>query len=273
MKRKLFFILFDIIIITISTFIAFNLRFDFNIPVRYDNSIYTTVAVLVLVRVALFNQFRIYNISWRHFGFKDITSLVYVTVFSTVLLVLIAYISRTSEFTIPRSIIAIEFFISFFMILALRVSKRLYLENYTSNANGKSTIIIASLDNANAILRTINTQESDYYPIAILNDLYRKRKVNGIEVYSFDEFMALGIECEVAIVDESIELPILYEKLKKLSLKSIKVARDFGEYATEIQDVSVEDLLARHTKDLDKGKIEEFYKVYAGAISRLYLKS
>lgn len=260
LKRKLFFIFFDIAIIFISTFIAFELRFDFNIPAMYMSSLYIMIATLVFTRVSLFNYFRIYDISWRHFGFKDTTGLVYVMTFSTILLIVLAYMLQATEYTIPRSTIAIEFFISLFMILALRVSKRLYLENYTSHANGKSTIIIASLDNANTILRTINTQESDYYPVAILNDQYRKRKVNGIEVYSFDEFIALGIECEVAIVDESIELPVLYEKLKKLSLKSIKVARDFGEYATEIQDVSVEDLLARHPKDLDKGKIEEFIK-------------
>ncbi|MEA1983470.1 MAG: nucleoside-diphosphate sugar epimerase/dehydratase [Campylobacterota bacterium] len=167
---------------------------------------------------------------------------------------------RTSGYTIPRSIIAIEFFISFFTILALRVSKRLYLETYRLNADGKSTIIIAQLDSANNILRAINTSKSDYYPVAIINDEHNKRKLNGIEVYSFEEFTKLHIESDVAIVDESMELSLVYGQLKELSVTSIKVASDYGDYGAQIKDISVEDLLARHPKDLDKEMIGKFIK-------------
>ena len=260
LKRKLFFIFFDIVIIFISTFISFALRFDFEIPMVYINSMYLSIFVLVLARVSLFNYFRIYDISWRHFGFQDMTRLVYIMIFSTVLLIALAYQLQVTQYTIPRSIIAIEFFISLFMISALRVSKRLYLENYKMNIDGKSTIIIATLDNANSILRTINTLESDYYPIAILNDKFRKRKVNGIEVYSIEEFIRLGIECEVAIIDESIELATIYDELKAIGITNIKVASGYSDYGTEIKDVSVEDLLARHPQDLDKEKIQTFIK-------------
>ena len=128
LKRKLFFIIFDIVIIIISTLIAFSLRFDFNIPSAYDNSVYISASILILVRVSLFYYYRIYDISWRYFSFTDITRLVYVSMFSTALLVAIAYILRATELVIPRSIIAIEFFISLFLISALRISKRLYLE-------------------------------------------------------------------------------------------------------------------------------------------------
>lgn len=260
LKRKLFFIIFDIAIIFFSVVIAFELRFDFDIPAEYVSPMYLTTTLLVFTRVLLFNYFRIYDISWRHFGFKDITGLVYVMIFSTVLLVLFAYLLRAGEYTIPRSIVAIEFFISLFMILALRVSKRLYLENYKMNVDGKSTIIIATLDNANSILRTINTQASDYYPVAIINEKHKKRKVNSIEVYSLEEFSELGIACEVAIIDESIELPLIYEKLKALSIVEVKVASGYGDYGADIKDVSVEDLLARYPKDLDKKMIASFIK-------------
>jgi UDP-N-acetyl-D-glucosamine 4,6-dehydratase len=259
-KRKLFFIFFDICIIILSTVIAFNLRFDFNIPSEYYGSINISIFALLFVRIILFNHFRIYNISWRHFSFKDTPSLVYVTVFSTVLLVLIAYLLRATEFVIPRSIIAIEFFISFFMILALRVSKRLYLESYKINPDGKNTIIIAGIDKANNILRTINNTDSDYYPIAIINEKNQNIKVNGVEVYSLAKFTELNINCEVAIVDESIDLLSIYDKLSNLSILNIKVATDYGDYGAQINDVSVEDLLARHPKDLDKDRIESFIK-------------
>jgi len=259
-KRKVFFVFLDISIIVTATLIAFNLRFDFNIPKLYESSIHIVVYLLIVIRVVLFNYFKIYNISWRHFGFKDTTKLVYVLTFSTLLLVITSYLLHTTEYIIPRSIIPIEFFISLFLILALRVSKRLYLESLQSNVSGKSTVIIANLDNANTILRTINTKESDYYPIAIIEDKHKNIQVNGVKVYTLESFKALNLECEVAILDNSIELKSVYKDLHDLGIKNIKVANDYGDYGADIKDISVEDLLARHPQDLDKSKITSFIK-------------
>ncbi len=110
------------------------------------DSIYLTITILFTSRIPLFYFFRIYEISWRYFGFKDTTKLVYVLVFSTILLIFSAYFIRGTEFIIPRSIIAIEFFISLFLILALRISKRLYLERYSLNFDADNTVIVARLD-------------------------------------------------------------------------------------------------------------------------------
>jgi len=259
-KRRVFFTFFDIAIIIISTIVAFNLRFDFDIPQIYNNSILLTITLLTVVRVSLFYYFRIYNISWRHFGFKDTTGLFYVTVFSTFLLLATAYLLRGNDLIIPRSIIPIEFFISLFMILALRTSKRFYLETYKVNVDGKSTIIIADLDKANNILRTINSKDSDYYPVAIISDTKQNMKINSVEVYSLDRFISLGIDCEVAIIDESIELTDIYDRLNEIGILDIKVASDYSDYGAAIKDVSVEDLLARHPQDLDKEMIQAFIK-------------
>jgi UDP-N-acetylglucosamine 4,6-dehydratase len=252
--------LFDLIIISISSYIAFALRFDFSIPNQYVSSIYLTILILIILRVSLYYYFRVYDISWRHFGFKDMTGLVYVTIFSTMVLLLISYSLRGSEYVIPRSIIPIEFFISLFLILALRVSKRLYLERKKISVTAKSTVIIADLDTANTILRTIQNHDSDYYPVAILNDKEQNRKVNGVEVYSWKMFEEANLICEVAIVDEKIEIAKLYDSLSKLGIQTIRVASDYGDYGAQIKDISVEDLLARHPQDLDKEKIKSFIK-------------
>jgi len=260
-KRKIFFIIFDFLIISFSTLLAYNLRFDFMIPQEYISSIYLTIAFLVGVRVALFEYFRIYNISWRHFGFKDTTMLVYLTTLSTLFFVLVAYILRgNAEFVIPRSIIPIEFFITLVLMLILRVSKRLYLESLKRNVDGKSTIVIANIDKANTILRTINAIESEYYPVAVINKEYKNIKINGIEVYSFEEFIKQNIEAEVAIVDRSEKLSTIYDQLELAGIKTIKIASDYTEYGANIKDISVEDLLARNPQDLDKKKISSFIK-------------
>ncbi|QSZ41448.1 NAD-dependent epimerase/dehydratase family protein [Sulfurimonas aquatica] len=244
--------------IIISTIIAFNLRFDFEIPEKFIASIISITLFLIFLRVSLFSYFKVYNISWRHFGFKDTYSIVYLSVFSTFLLIVVVISLKNVEIIIPRSIIAIEFFISLVMFLAVRISKRLYLERHSVNINGKSTIIIADIDRANNILRAINTQSSDYYPIAIINEEYEDVKMDGIEAHSFDEFIKLGLECEVAIVDEAIEISTIFDKLNKQGISNIKISSGYGDYGAQINDVSVEDLLARNPKDLDKEKISSF---------------
>ena len=258
LKRKLFFIVLDFFIIVFSSIAAYVLRFNFNISSAYHSSIFLTIMFLAVVRIPLFAYFRIYNISWRHFGFLDTIRLTLVTILSTLLLVLFSYALRGSEYVIPRSIIPIEFFFSFFFFMLLRVSKRMYLEMMQKNADAKSTVIFATLDNANTILRTINTKESAYYPVAIINDVHRNIKVNGIEVYSLKKFKTMGITCEVAILDESVEVSDIYDDLSALEITEIKVASDYNDYGAKIKDISVEDLLARHPQDLDKQLIKSF---------------
>lgn len=258
LKRKLFFMFFDSLIISFAVYVAFALRFDFAIPEKFFGSIYITIGTLALLRVLLYNYFRIYDISWRHFGFKDMTGLVYVTTFSTLVLLVLAYILRGSEYVIPRSIIPIEFFISLFLVLALRISKRLYLESKKVDINAKSTLIVADLDRANTILRTIQNHSSDYYGVAIIDDQESKKKLSGVEVFSWNDFKKASIVCEVAIVDEQIDISKIYERLTNLGIKTIRIAAEYGEYGAEIKDISVEDLLARRPKDLDKEAIQNF---------------
>jgi len=260
LRRRVFFILFDILIIITSVLVAFNLRFDFAIPESYTVGLYVTIAVLIAIRIPLFYFFRIYDISWRHFGFNDTTKLINVVIFSTLVLLLVTYIIRSNNIIIPRSIIAIEFFISLFLILALRISKRLYLEKYQANALGKYAVIIADVDKANNIIRAINNKESGYFPTAVINDSYNKMKINGVNVYSFESFLANEIGFEAIIVDESVDIASLYDKLPITSDVDIKVASAYSNYDTKLQDISVEDLLARHPKDLDKEKIAAFIK-------------
>ncbi len=256
--RTVFFIFFDISIIVLSVYIAYNLRFDFAIPDVFKDGLYLSIAVLVISRIVLFYLFRIYDISWRYFGFKDTTKLIYLTVFSTLLLLLITYVMRSNALIIPRSIIAIEFFISLFLILALRVSKRLYLEQYKANALGKYSVIVADLDHANNIIRAISNNESGYYPIAVISDKHSGMKINGINVYSFRKFLQSDIGYEAVIVDKDIDIQSVYEKLNTQDDIEIKVATGYTQNNTKLEDISVEDLLARHPKDLDKDRIKSF---------------
>jgi FlaA1/EpsC-like NDP-sugar epimerase len=143
-------------------------------------------------------------------------------------------------------------------MLTLRVSKRLYLEKYKKNELGKSAVIIASVDHANTIIRTINTGNSEYYPVAVINNSFKNRVINGIDIYSFDDFKKLEMGADIAIVDDTIDVKEIYEYLQDLSIHDIKIADEYNDHGAVLTNVEVEDLLARHPKGLDTSKIKEF---------------
>ncbi|MFZ9659067.1 MAG: polysaccharide biosynthesis protein [Arcobacteraceae bacterium] len=257
-KRRLFFILSDILIIFASVWLSFALRFDFAIPKIYIDEVYFSFFFLAITRVSFSYFLHIYDISWRHFSLSDLVKLNYIFIFSTTLFLIFTFVGRYIDIIIPRSIIAIEFFVSLFLILFLKISKRFYLEFYRNNIQDKDTIIIASGDRANIILKTITGRSTGYNPIAIIDDVYKNMRIGNIPVYSFDDFLSKDLECDAAIVDDTVDIQNIYSKLKDREVEEIKIASAYSDYGVKIHEVSVEDLLARHPKDLDKTAIENF---------------
>ncbi len=257
-KRRSFFILSDILIIFASVWLSFALRFDFAIPKIYIDEVYFSFFFLTITRVLFSYCLHIYDISWRHFSLSDLVKLNYVFIFSTSLFLVFTFIGRYIDIIIPRSIIAIEFFVSLFLILFLKISKRFYLEFYKNSVQAKDTIIVASGDRANIILKTITGRNTGYNSIAIIDDVYKNMRIGDIPVYSFDDFLAKDLECDAAIVDDTVDIQNIYSKLKDMEVEEIKIATTYSDYGVNIHEVSVEDLLARHPKDLDKSAIESF---------------
>ena len=260
-RRALFFLLFDIVIIFLATEMAFALRFDFAVPSDYREYSYAVALLLIIMRVALFGGSGVYNISWRHFGLQDSIKIIGLLFLSTLMLLAISYILRFFEYSliIPRSIIPIEFFISLFMILFLRGAKRVYIEKVKQHPNGKSTIIVADIERASAILRTLSSSEA-FYPVAIITPTEQHQSIDGVYTYTYDSFIREQIACEVALLDAQSEIATDYAKLQKIGIEDIKVVKGFSDYGVDLNNISIEDFLARKPKDLDKEKIAAFVK-------------
>ena len=258
LKRKLFFILADITIIFLSVILAFNFRFDFSIESHYYLGLYVSMFMLIVTRVVGFYLLKIYDTSWRHFSINDLLRLIYVLIFSSIGLVLFTYFVRQYNITIPRSVIPMEFFISLFLIFALRISKRVYLENFLKNSAYIPTVIIANADKAMAIIKSLHQTKAKYKPIAIIDDKYTGMKVNNIQVYALAHLKSIDSGYEAAILDDDVDVQKIYPLLQELKVSDIKVASSYSDYKADFKEISVEDLLARHPKDLDKKLIENF---------------
>ena len=260
-KRTLFYILGDIIFTYIAVHIAFELRFDFNIPKQYYNDIFKAFVFLSTIRIALFYLLNLYKTSWRHFGFRDHIRVIYALVASTIIFLITIYIFRGSLFSgFPRAVVPMEFFISLFFFLAFRGSRRYLLERVDENAFGKPTLIIANLDDADEIIRRLYRYTKDYKPFVILDDKNKGIRVNGVNVLDYKTIKKSYNGLEAAIISEEFNINEIYEKLKELGIKEIKVYKNLEDNNNSFKDISVEDLLARKPKDIDSKRIKEFIK-------------
>ena len=122
------FFLLDIVLIILACFLAFVLRFDAQIPsVRFTN-FFTFTILAVLTTPIIFYFFNLYKRPWSYLSLTDFPTIAKGVGVSTLFLATILYLFRNypSFLGFPRSIIFLYGILLFFLVGALRFSKRIY---------------------------------------------------------------------------------------------------------------------------------------------------
>ena len=265
-KRLLFFILFDILLSFVSLYSAYLLRFNFDIPVRFLHSFWVVYTVLVLLKVSIFYLFKNYFIVWRFFSFIDAKNIVLAHFISYGLFVAIYLLFPEPFSPFPRSVIIIDFFLSLILIGTLRVSKRFFSQRDQA-ADLKSTLIVGINNNTSAIIQSALHGEIPYYPVAIMATHDEKglahSYIQNIKVYPEEilEKLLKTKEIEAIIFTKTLSpehLKSIVDIANQSGVTDIKQVKLLGNDKEELEDISIEDLLARHPKDLDLETINQF---------------
>ncbi len=263
--RILFFIFADIIISAISLLSSYFLRFNFNeIPDLYFSQIPTIFLWLVFIKIALIGSFRLYHIIWRLVSLSDITRLIKAHFIAYGLFVVLFLFDFEPINTMPKSVIFIDFALSLGLTAIFRMARRLYIESRISPVSNP-TIFIGVDERIDYLIKKCRTGELDFTPVAIVDLDPETKRANGyisnLKVYNstnLDEVVRnYGIISAIITRESHIEFKTIFEKLKSLDVKNIKVSSNFSQSPT---DISIEDLLARHPKDLDLRAISEFIR-------------
>jgi UDP-N-acetyl-D-glucosamine 4,6-dehydratase len=264
LKRVLFFIFFDIIISIATISLAYLLRFNFSIPHEFLHSMFIMMLVLIPIKIALFFLFKIYFIAWRYFGLFEYRKIVFAHIIAYTIFTIIFFIFYDYFSPFPRSVIAIDLFLSLFFIGFIRISKRLYIERGQLNPQ-KRTLIIGANDRALQVIKSSSNGEIAYRPIALLSD--DKHLIgtyfSNLRVYdraSLDSIIE-EFDIESVIIADKLtqkELDNLFTKLNGFGINDIKIAQILQDNKATLSDISIEDLLARKPQDLDKITIANF---------------
>jgi UDP-N-acetyl-D-glucosamine 4,6-dehydratase len=264
LTRALFFVLFDFILFFISFFIAYQLRFNFHVPPLYQESFWSLVWYIIGIKILLLFLFKIYFKTWRFFILNDARKLLSALIIADLIFVL--FLRFYYEGVFPRSAIIIDFLLSFLLILAFRFSKRAFID-VVKPSGVNPAIIIGANQKAMQVISSANKGEINFHPLVIVDD--EKSVVNSyfanIKVHEISKMQEI-IKSEnitAAIITKSYspqELDTLFEELNKLGVTHIKLSKLLGDKHEKLQNISIEDLLARKPKDLDSAVIESFIK-------------
>jgi UDP-N-acetyl-D-glucosamine 4,6-dehydratase len=252
-KRALFFLVGDIVISFITLFLAYLLRFNFSISKEYLSNFWQIAFVFIFFKVLFYYLFKLYFVSWRFFSLKELKSLIIATTLAYFFGGLTLLIFRKYFIPFPRSVILIDYFVSLLFIGLFRISKGLILEKVSTNK--QPAIIIG------ANKKTLSLLKEDI-PYSVLEVYDNEKNLIGSYIYGFkvEDLSKIDGKVKTAIITKELsqkELDNLVDFLQKKGIEDIKI---YNPFEKKIKDISIEDLLARKPKDLDKNAIEKFVK-------------
>ena len=265
LKRILFFLLSDTLISLFTLYFAYNLRFNFQIPANFIDNFFFIFIILFSMKIMVFVYFRLYRTAWRFFSLHEVKKILIAHIIIYTLFFIMFLLFKEKMEPLARSIIIIDFLLSLIFITLLRLSKRIILES-GKNTKYKNTLIIGANSSINSLLH--DKKNLQYTPVAIVdtNEILVGTYILNLKVYSFEDLKKVvktkSIEAVIISKDYSQKrLVEIYETLNELEINDIKIINTLSSNdKKELKDISVEDLLARHPKDLDKEKIQDFIK-------------
>lgn len=281
LKRFLFFLFGDIVLISLSVVLAFAVRFEGLIPGRYSQNIFGLILLALIFSLPLFYFFKLYSISWLYVSASELIALTKAASLSFLLLVISFFLLKGQPLFsgFPRSTIFISYFFIFLLCGGLRFAKRIWLRRSFFRLKRKEsqrTLIVGAGDAGEQILRSIlNSPRSSYRPLGLVDDSQAKQgiQIHGLRVLGKIKDIPQivkekKVECLIVALPSAASSVIkeAVKQARKAGLKKIKIVPSLEAIMTgqasiaNLREVEMEDLLAREPVNLDQKAIESFIK-------------
>ncbi|HEY7004366.1 MAG TPA: nucleoside-diphosphate sugar epimerase/dehydratase [Gaiellaceae bacterium] len=266
-------------LIALAWVLAFNIRFDYGVPPRYEHFIsFEVVLVVVGVKILTFIGFGLYDHWWRYVSIRDIwRSLLAVTVASVVAVTAIFFWSPVPGLRLPRGIIVIDWLILLGLVAGTRFAARTLFERPGRRllvARGRDVLVVGAGDAGQLILREmLKNPNLGYAPMGLVDDDPRKKNLRLHGVRVLGTTADLGHLLRDNRPDEVIiAIPSAAGETRQ---RIVNVCRDVGvpvktlpavhelisgdvNLARQLREVQVEDVLGREAVDLDLASIASY---------------
>jgi FlaA1/EpsC-like NDP-sugar epimerase len=259
----------DALLIAAAWYLAFQLRFDGNLPRPYQRLFDRTLFVVVVVELVVFVAFGFYNRWWRYVSTRDMWALARgVTVASLVVLPAVYFWNPVPGFRVPVGVMVVDWIILLGLVTGSRLLARTIVERPAPGAivsHGKEVVVVGAGDAGQLVIRELQKNRVlGSTPIGIVDDDPRKRnlRVQGVRVLGTTSDLPRLLR-EHRPDELIIAIPSASGEERK---RIVEIARDEGipvktvpglyelisdRLAGQIRPVEVEDVLGREPVDVD----------------------
>ena len=178
LSRFLFFLLADICIIWLALYLSFLRDSNFNLFNADYNRVNEVFLYFAVVKLLALGAFRVYKLTWRFVGIADMANIFVAMLIAEMMLLILSlpssFLPQVAILGLPKRVFFTDGFLCLLMILALRISKRVYLEVIRKGRplhRGENTLIVGAGNAGEMMLRDIiRNNFKDFYPIGFLDD-------------------------------------------------------------------------------------------------------
>lgn len=264
----------DLVLCAVSIILAFLLRFNFAVPDNFTENFSLILLSVLIIRAILSFIGKTYAMIVRHTGLRDLTKLIMVVLVGSATIAILdsIYFHLTGKVVIPSSVVIIDFFITAYLMTAIRLIIKFIFLEFRNNTKLRSNVIIFGTDEfAIATKRALDLDtETKYRVVAFLDEKKQNHKkniegVNIFPIYKLEELLEKN-DVNSLIIAKDYVSPLkksqivekcLNYKIKVLTAPRIKswINGDFT--AKQLKQINIEDLLERDPICLDASNIRK----------------
>jgi FlaA1/EpsC-like NDP-sugar epimerase/lipopolysaccharide/colanic/teichoic acid biosynthesis glycosyltransferase len=267
--RRPFVLLVHVALFALSFGFSFLLRFDLLVPADMRHLFWTTLPILLLVRLLAFSRYHLYQGLWRYVGMRDVMALTQAVTLSSMVFAVVVMITIGHGF--PRSILVMDWLICLALTAGVRMMMRISCELVQSTPSwGRVALIVGASDAGEVLVREVERSNVlDYTLVGFVDDddAMQGRRIHGIPVlgrvdeltricarYGVDDVLiampSAGPEVQRRVVRQCMKagvVPKTVPMLKDLLQGRARIG--------QLQEVQPEDLLGRQAIHLDNDRI------------------
>jgi len=274
--RRTALIIYDIISIAASSFLALLIRYEFRydlVPAQFRNCVEHYLPFNIVITLVLFYLFRLYSSLWAYAGETELQNIVISSALSGLVSLIGLQFFKEAIIAVPKSYYFLYVFLLISFMFVSRFSYR-FLRNLKHKNNNRNNdiavMIVGAGEAANAIVKEIiNSNFSTMKIKCIIDDDKGKwgKYIQGIKVVGGREKI---IECadefdidEIIIAVPSISRSQMKEILEICKETGCKLQSLPGMYqlvngevsVSKLRDIEIEDLLGRDPVSVDLDSI------------------
>jgi len=271
----------DILLTILSLCIAYLFRFDF---VEFDSDkllseweiLKPTLPIFIIIRGLTYYFAKTYSGIIRYTSTQDARRIFLTVLFGSGLFVLLSFVRMSfydGYFFFPFSILVLEFFFSFTLLIAMRIAIKLLYKEQTKSKGASQNVVIYGCGEMGRTTKKILEQDAyiTYNIIGFIDDnkAMQGKMIDRTSIRSLNYLKKWKEKDQIDTVILAIKTPnpdnkrIIIEECLRLNLKLLTVppVKSWinGEFSTkQIKKVRIEDLLGRKEIYLNNDKIKNY---------------